>query len=71
MIWTIILINLTTERAEHHTIDSLPHDGDKALAAAIDLYKGCVIVSMVKGDHTTGVYIPDNVISISHTRRGA
>jgi hypothetical protein len=71
VIWTIILINLTTEKAEHHTVDSLPHDGDKALAAALELFKGCVIVSMVKGDHRTGAYIPDNIISISHTRREA
>ena len=71
MIWTIILINVNTERAEHHTIDSLPHDGDKALAKVRELYGGSLIVSMVRGDHSTGTYIPDNIISLSHVRRGA
>ena len=71
MIWTIILINMATEKVEHHTVDSLPHDGDKALAKVERIYKNSVIVSMVKGDHSTGTYIPDNTISVTHTRREA
>jgi len=71
MIWTVIAINLTTEKAEHHVFDSLAHDSEEAHNQANELLPGYLVVAMVKGDHQTGTHMPNKIISVVHSRRGA
>ena len=71
MIWTVIAINLATEKVEHHVFDSLAHDSGEAHSQASELLPGCLVVAMVKGDHQTGTHIPNKVVSVVHSRRSA
>lgn len=71
MIWTVIAINLAKEKAEHHVFDSLAHDNAEAHSQANELLPGYLVVAMVKGDHKTGTHMPNKIISVAHTRRGA
>jgi len=68
VIWTVIAINPTTERAETEVFDLSP-DSDKAELAAARELPGKTIVAMVKGAHMNSTHLPETTLSLYHTRR--
>ena len=68
MYWTVIAINSTTESAEAQIFD-LPHDSDAAEQIATEKLPGRTIIAMVKGNHSTGIHMPPNILSLYRTQR--
>ena len=64
VIWTVIAINPAFEKAEHHVLDSLSHDREKAYEEAQEGLPNRVIVAMVRGNHKTSTHVPDKIIQV-------
>ncbi len=68
MVWTVVAINTSTERAETQVFDLSP-DTSKAEVQAKKELPGMTIVAMVRGHHTTGIHLPEATLSLYHTRK--
>ena len=68
MVWTVIAINPTTERAETEVLNLSP-DAPTAEISANQQLRGKTIVAMVRGMHTNATHIPDTTLSLYHVRK--
>ena len=68
MVWTVVAINPSTERAETSVFDLSP-DADKAEVEVRKKLPARTIVAMVRGHHIAGTHLPEATLSLYHTRK--